>query len=176
MSKPSVVECSVPNSSEVFKHINLPSYSDCYSTNIEHGISATDAYRAIFGHTSLWIMALMSVRNRIAAMAGLKDLSRSELANAESSIHQTPYITGKRAGMFSVISVSEKELILGDNDKHLNFRISVLINNDAEPTVYLSTVVEEHNWAGRLYMFFVKPIHRIIAPYVVRKAKSEGRV
>ena len=31
-------------------------------------------------------------------------------------------------------------------------------------TVYVSTVVHIHNAMGRLYMFFVAPAHRIIAP------------
>jgi len=118
----------------------------------------------------------MSVRNKMAAMVGLKNLSGPALENVIKSIHQTPYVVGERAGMFSVIAVSEKEVILGDNDKHLNFRISVMIDGDAKAAVYVSTIVEEHNLAGRVYMLIVKPFHRVIAPYVVRKAKSDGRL
>jgi len=175
MAKPTVVKCSIPESSEIFNHTDSVSYSDCYSTYISQEVSATDAYRAIFGHTPSWIMSLMSVRNKIAAMVGLKNLSGPVLENVINSIHQTPYVVGIRAGMFSVLSVSEKEVILGDNDKHLNFRISVMISSGAKAAVYVSTIVEEHNLAGRVYMLIVKPFHRIIAPYVVRKAKSDGR-
>jgi len=175
LSKSTVIKCSIPESSKIFDHIGAVSYSDCYSTCINRRVSATDAYRAIFGHTPSWIESLMSVRNKIAAMIGLKNLSGPTLENVANSIHQTPYVVGSRAGMFSVISVSEKEVILGDDDKHLNFRISVLIDSDSKTIVYVSTIVEEHNLAGRVYMLIVKPFHRIIAPYVVRKAKSDGR-
>jgi len=118
----------------------------------------------------------MSLRNKGAALLGLQHYSKSELENIRSSIHKNPYIVGERAGMFSVISVSEDEVILGDDDKHLNFRVSVLVLPGEESTVYVSTIVDEHNLMGRIYMLIVRPVHRIIAPCLVRKAKIDGRL
>jgi len=174
--KPSVVECSIPESSEIFNFIDSPTYSDCYITAVEVNTSATDAYRAVFGNVPSWISLLMSLRNKIAAAIGLRRYARSEMSEVFTRIHQVPYIVGSRAGIFPVLYVSERELILGDNDKHLDFCISVLVSDESIPQLYLSTIVAQHNFLGWLYMLVVKPIHRIIAPYVVRKAKAEGRL
>lgn len=39
---------------------------------------------------------------------------------------------------------------------------------DAQVRITITTVVNQHNWLGRLYMLPVKPMHRIIAPSVLK--------
>lgn len=84
---------------------------------------------------------------------------------------------GVRVGPFTVQSISEQELIVGDDDRHLNFRISALKSERAgQIFLTISTVVEIHNKLGRLYMFVVKPFHRFIAPFMVPRAMNRGRL
>lgn len=67
--------------------------------------------------------------------------------------------------------MTELELIVGDDDKHLNFRISVSkTERSGRVFVTIATAVQIHNVLGRTYMLLVKPFHRFIAPYMVRRA------
>jgi hypothetical protein len=68
---------------------------------------------------------------------------------------------------------------LGEDDKHLDFRISVLrqmrtISSGPAPYLIVSTVVRCHNGLGRLYLAAVGPIHRVIFPAMLRRAASAG--
>ena len=60
---------------------------------------------------------------------------------------------------------------MAENDKHLNFRTSVLIDRK-EPLshIYLTTIVKFNNIWGRLYFIPVKPFHRIIIKTLLKKA------
>jgi hypothetical protein len=55
-----------------------------------------------------------------------------------------------------------------EDDKHLKFRTSVLIDRE-KSEVYLTTVVKYNNWGGRLYFIPVKPVHRILVKSQFKK-------
>lgn len=59
-----------------------------------------------------------------------------------------------------------------DDDKHLIVQLSVLkqTHDDTHDKLTLSTVVHIHNTLGRVYMVFVGPAHKVIAPAVLRRA------
>ncbi|MEO6016579.1 MAG: DUF2867 domain-containing protein, partial [Polaromonas sp.] len=73
---------------------------------------------------------------------------------------------------FEVVSVSPDELVLQDDDKHLLVQLSVLKqpHDDVHDRLTISTVVHIHNTLGRIYMAFVGPAHKVIAPAVARRA------
>jgi hypothetical protein len=79
------------------------------------------------------------------------------------------YQAGDRMGIFTVMHVANDEFIMGDDDKHLKVQISVCKTMvDGRLQLVVSTVVHEHNWLGWVYMLFVGPAHKIIAPATVR--------
>ncbi|HYF03821.1 MAG TPA: DUF2867 domain-containing protein, partial [Patescibacteria group bacterium] len=59
---------------------------------------------------------------------------------------------------------------LGEDDKHLNFRISFLLKeNQAKHYQFiLSTVVVINNFTGTVYFLPVKPFHSLIVPDMMR--------
>lgn len=128
--------------------------------------SATEIYRALSRHTPGWINQLMRLRNQVVQPLGLKDLGALPAVPAGDAI------PGQRMGLFEVVSVAPEELVLQDDDKHLVVQLSVLkqSHDAAHDKLTLSTVVHIHNGLGRLYMFFVGPAHRVIAPALVRRA------
>ena len=63
--------------------------------------------------------------------------------------------------VFDTLSHSAHEVLLGTDQKHLAFRVSVLVQPDR---VVLSTVVELRNRRGRAYFALVRRLH----PFVVR--------
>lgn len=82
-----------------------------------------------------------------------------------------PWEIGKKAGLFTLYAKTENELILGDDDKLLNFRVSVFMQpatkESSETIVTVSTLVKLNNWLGKVYFFFVKPLHRMFVPIIM---------
>jgi hypothetical protein len=97
------------------------------------------AMRLAFAHRPLWIRALMALRNQLGRLAGL---------------------TPAPAGGFPVVRESPNEVVLGFDDKHLDFRVVV---NIAGGFATLTTIVRWHNIWGSAYLTAIMPFHRAIA-------------
>lgn len=77
---------------------------------------------------------------------------------------------GDRAGIFTVFDRTDREILMGGDDTHLDFRASLLTRSEAGDTsVVLSTVVHFNRRLGRAYFFFVRPFHRLIIPAMLRR-------
>ena len=166
--KQQVSACDIPASSEIALSLSGAHFYDCYHTPIEpNAPSALEIYLAIVKKTPAWVNTLMALRNRVVSLVGLKNLGH--LGEIKDKPVNT-YRVGDRVGIFSLRYLSENEIILGDSDKHLNVCVSIYKQSIGEQhSVALSTVVHIHNTLGRVYMFFVTPAHKIIAPAVLAK-------
>jgi hypothetical protein len=81
------------------------------------------------------------------------------------------YAAGDKIGVWPIFWLSEDELVAGRNNKHLDFRLSVLKVPDGDRTsVVVSTICTVHNLSGKFYLFFVVPFHR----YGVRKLMANA--
>jgi Protein of unknown function (DUF2867) len=62
-------------------------------------------------------------------------------------------------------------VMLGMNDKHLDFRLLVDVVNEGggRQIITASTVVKTHNALGRAYLAFVKPFHKVIVPAMMAR-------
>jgi hypothetical protein len=65
-----------------------------------------------------------------------------------------------KLGPFPVEIETPQELIAGFNDRHLDFRISIL---SSDRRIFLATWVHPHNLGGRLYLNLIMPFHVLIA-------------
>ena len=73
--------------------------------------------------------------------------------------------------------MSDAELVGGRDDKHLDFRLSLLKQVDGDPaSVVVSTVCVVHNNFGKRYLFFVVPFHRWGVQRLIARAISAGRM
>jgi len=102
-------------------------------------------------------------------MVGLKNLGAFDQIN--KSKPERDYKPDDRVGVFTLLTNTFDEVILGDKDKHLDVTLSVhraVEANTGAVVVTVTTVVHVHNLLGRLYMLPVAPMHRIIAPSVLR--------
>lgn len=82
------------------------------------------------------------------------------------------FIVGDTIGLFEVKEINDKEIIMGTDDWHLNFRVSILTEPAMEggkSGLFVFTVVVYNNFFGRFYFFFVKPFHQIIVPAMMRR-------
>ena len=93
-----------------------------------------------------WVGTLMAVRNRLAKALGL------DTADATSP--------------FTLLARDGALLVLGADDKHLDFRAVLRVAGDE---LQFATVVHEHNATGRAYFTLVKPFHRRVVPALLRR-------
>ncbi len=112
----------------------------------------------------------MALRNKIVRLVGLKDLGG--LGELNPSKPASAYAPGDRVGIFTLISNSPNEALLGDRDKHLDVVLSVYkhpLGQGGVQSVSVTTVVHIHNLLGRIYMLPVTPLHKLIAPAVLNR-------
>lgn len=166
-----IVEMKLPETSGLYTLRNTFDYTDSFGGVVDdwNNTMTMDALvDAFLKPPPPWVLALIKLRNQIAACAGLK---RGTLPKSTgNSIRHTP---GSQAGFFKCFECTENEVILGENDKHLDFKVSILRQTDAElphrKTVVISTVVHYNNWMGKVYFFFVKPFHQLIVRSMLQR-------
>jgi hypothetical protein len=165
----SVKPCAVPTNSAIARELPGAYFYDSYQRKMQaHPHSAMQLYLNIVVKTPGWVNAMMALRNRIVGLFGLKNLGH--LGNLKKSKPASAYRVGDRVGIFSLLYLSEHEIILGESDKHLDVKVSLLTQTDkAGQSAILTTTVHVHNRLGRVYMFFVAPVHKIIAPAMLRR-------
>lgn len=125
MSK--VVETELPKNSLLTDRINKSDFIDCYS--VQSNLSTRQAAEIITNFPG-WASFLVKIRNAVVSKFGL--------------LSDGPEASDK-VGFFPVDSENDHELIAGFNDKHLDFRISVM---SKDGRVFLSTWVHPHNIGG----------------------------
>lgn len=76
-----------------------------------------------------------------------------------------------KVGIFPVEIENSRELIAGFNDRHLDFRVSVL-SQDGQ--VHLATWVHPHNIGGWLYLRTILPFHILIARNALARVHAQG--
>ena len=161
----------VPSASAVNAQLPNANFYDCYGISVpDTNHSALAYFLKAMGNSPAWTNSLMILRNKVVRLFGLKDLGAFGALNL--SKHVSEYAPGDRVGIFTLISNSPHEVLLGDSDKHLDVVLSVFIQsptNDGYVTISVTTVVHVHNFLGRIYMFLVKPLHKLIAPAVISR-------
>ena len=76
-----------------------------------------------------------------------------------------------KVGPFPVEHETDRELIAGFDDKHLDFRVSVYSQRGK---VYLATWVHRHNLGGHLYLTAILPFHIWIARDALARVAREA--
>lgn len=121
------------------------------------GLDAQKVALRFFDRSPRWIRALLWLRNLLVRPFGLR---------TRTSDQATPRLK------FPVISSQPNRVVLGFDDRHLDFR--VVIDIEAAEKERLSatatTYVRTHNLGGRLYLRVIKPFHRAIVPVMLANA------
>ena len=171
MSSPytnAVREVPLPGGSLATSAFAVTHYADAFAITLPQGVMPDiDAIvRALPSAAPWWVDGLMRVRDRAVSLIGLKTSASEAPERAPRSALQP----GDRAGIFTVFARTADEILMGGDDRHLDFRASVLTRNEGEcRAVVLSTVVHYNGRLGRVYFFFVRPVHRLIIPAMLRR-------
>jgi hypothetical protein len=138
-------------------------FADAYfmQADISH-VDVEQAARAVFTAQPRMARCLMSLRDGIVARFGLKtgaDFSDRGLGKID---------------VFPIISNTGDELVLGADDKHLDFRIWISIQPGLKGSeVTISTLVKINNLLGRAYLFVIMPFHKLLSRSLLQLVGKE---
>lgn len=170
----SITACAFPSSSMLDRRMREAAYfSDSYRAPLRHAdAGVTEIFLAIFAHHPWWMKLALISRNKAVRLFGLQAPSTSEILNIESKSH---YAVGDKIGVWPIHALTETELVAGRDNKHLDFRVSVLKESDGA-SVIVSTVCVVHNTFGKVYLFFVVPFHKLGVRWIMSNAVIEQRL
>ncbi|MGH6696950.1 DUF2867 domain-containing protein [Sphingopyxis sp.] len=132
-------------------------FADRYDMKVAgSNLNAAEATMRIFTRVPRFVELLLALRNMIVGPLGLKAGLRGETSRL-------------RIGDLPVISISDHRVVLGMDDKHLDFRVSVDVgtHDDGNQLVSVVSAVRVNNAFGRIYLKVVAPFHRRIVPWMM---------
>ncbi|MCX4157197.1 MULTISPECIES: DUF2867 domain-containing protein [Paraburkholderia] len=169
----SVLSVAVPAESGVARMYDAPDLADAYAVRLpDNAIDDPELLaRFMFAHQARWIAKLLGLRDALVARLGLKTSKQLRIANPPGS--------RDRVDFFRIYARSAREIILGENDSHLDFRLSILqqtrdTHEGSARYLILSTVVHCHNGLGRFYILAIAPFHRLVVRSTLRRAARIG--
>ena len=153
-----------PVESALYPEIAEYGYFDSFAIPVQRtDIESWELIETFFQSAPRWVNSLLVLRNRIVGNIGLKT-GHDNLRDLGP-----PYQVGRSIGLFRVFAITDSEAIIGQDDSHLNFRISLLLtHSDAGDRLVVSTLVKTKNALGVAYFSVVKHFHRLIVPIMVR--------
>ncbi len=179
-----VTPVPVPAASRVHSFYPVTNLADAFAVALP--LNATRdperLARFLFSQQPTWVGQLMKVRDALVAGFGLKTAKQLAADTEDGTPHQHGAARPQRVGIFRIYERHDQEIILGEDDSHLNFRVSVRYHPAGEsgadrsspPQVVVSTVVQCHNLLGRCYIALIAPFHRQVVRAHLQRAARAG--
>ncbi|WP_431048492.1 DUF2867 domain-containing protein [Roseateles sp. L2-2] len=131
--------------------------------------------RATLADPPWWFRALLAIRDAAVKPLGLK--------TSAAMRHHLDEIGVEHVDIFRVLSSTRDEAIFGEQDQHLDFKLSILIRRVDGPSAgstrreaIATTVVNCHNRLGRFYLALILPGHvLVVRSHLKAAAKRFGR-
>lgn len=104
-----------------------------------------------------WFRALLAMRDAAVKPFGLKTTAAMREHLAQIGV--------EHVDIFRVLSSSREEAIFGEQDRHLDFKLSILIRRVEGSTrreAVATTVVHCHNLLGKSYLAAILPGHIVV--------------
>ena len=161
-----VTPVALPAGSRATTFYRAPNLADAFAVRLPDGATHDPEALARFmlNNQAPWIARMIWLRDRIVSVFGIK--TSSEL--------QTDHNV-RRISFFRIYEQDATEILLGEDDSHLDFRLSVRCEPIAGAThVIATTVVECHNALGRLYLLVIAPFHRMVVRSTLQRAARTG--
>lgn len=171
-----VVSCPLPDNTALDRVlIDNAFFADACCVPLSRSdASITDIFFAIFGHHPAWLKAFLWVRHRVGAWLGLDAASSSQIWRPTK---EENYRVGQAIGAWPIYFLCESEVVAGRDNKHLDFRVSVLKHGDGQATyATVSTVCRVRNRFGRAYLRVIAPFHQWGVRRLLSRAAEAGRL
>jgi hypothetical protein len=132
-----------PENSRISVDFWTVDYCDSYRIKKTTGENVEEIANQLF-KAPKWVDGLMKIRDCSVRPLGLKTAKEIESDK-----------------IFPVIAQTENEIIMGINDRHLNFRVSIWIDRE-KSYIHVTTLVQYNNRLGKVYFLLIKPFHNLI--------------
>lgn len=162
-----IYKATLPGDS-LLKGIGYDDFLDYWGIKLNRtDVDIHDLVNCFFTAAPGFVTGLMKLRDSIVGKMGLKtvgDYSKRKKVSFEP---------GKDMGLFKMFQMNDHEAIIGADDKHLNFRVSLYVKPGIQNTeVLISTVVLFNNRWGKVYMTLVSPFHKIVVKGMIKQIQK----
>jgi len=171
-----VTECDVPSSSMLDRAlVGRADFHDSYKVRLSRSeLGIVDIFFGIFAHLPVFPKLLLIVRNRLASLAGLEAPTTSKILNIEI---RDKYAVGDKIGVWPIFFLGENELVAGRDNKHMDFRLSVLKVPDGDAiSVVVTTICIVRNRFGKYYLRAIVPFHKRSVQRLMSNAVAANRL
>ena len=155
---------SLPSGSRLNAYRQKGDFVDCFlATDIDPDLSMAELAHKMVYTMPAWARALSAMRDWFVRPVGLK--TADDIRAAGAAARKTPDTAlepGDLLNFFRVREVYDNEIIVGEKDRHLDFRVSIYKPTLDSPRAYVSTWVRRHNAFGYLYLAVILPFHKAI--------------
>jgi hypothetical protein len=171
----SVVACDVPRHSALGRDlIERADFRDAYRAPLSRsGVGVVEVFFGIFAHRPGWMNRMLIARNTVAALAGLEVPTTAEILNMEK---RDRYFVGEKIGPWPIFFLDADELVVGRDNKHMDFRLSIMTVRDDRPRVVVSTLCMIHNKFGQYYLASITPFHKFGVRTLMARALAARRL
>lgn len=123
--------------------------------------------RTVMAHPPGYMKPLMRFRDAVMIRFGIKT---STQIRSEAMLGPLGAM-----GTFTVVEILPNEVVMGEKDRHLDFKTSFLIRPGAEgrDLIWVSAV-HCNNAMGRLYLAAITPFHRLLVPSFLARTSRAG--
>jgi len=167
-----VIKVDIPRNSQIFHGFGEAHYNDAYQVDLSIPPTPSPQIALLFFKSfPPSFILLLKLRENLAKLVGLKNAKGQDL---KAELQVFTGARGESIGLFHVIENHKNELIMGERDRHLDFRIGFHIQE--RPGGYklsLITLVRFNHWSGRAYFFPVGRIHRWFMPRILRQMATK---
>lgn len=160
-----VIAVPLPRASRATTFYPAPDLADAYAVTLPDSATRDPEAlaRFIFSQQAPWVARLLWLRDRIMSVFGVK--TTDQLQAGTGAV--------RRVSFFRIYAQDADEILLGEDDSHLNFRLTVRCEPRSQQLI-VTTVVQCHNALGRLYIWVIAPFHRLIVRSALQRAARAG--
>lgn len=139
-------------------------------------VDALTLARSVLAHPPRWMRALLAVRDALVKLFGLKTTAAMREHLARSGV--------AHVDIFRLLSATPQEAVFGEMDRHLDFKLSILVrpaegsgasSSSPRREVVATTVVHCHNRLGRAYLALILPGHVLVVRSLLAEAGRRYR-
>lgn len=168
-----IVPASLPADTLIARALPVVDYLDAFRGELHaDGATLDEAFKSFFRTAPGWLAAMLDFRNRVTRRFGLKAPRGASAAERAAILRDLKVAPGESVGLFRIFDRAEREVLAGEDDRHLDFRVGMILEpvpaGGGPRGLTVATAVRMHNRFGRFYFAVVRPFHRLIVPVMLR--------
>jgi len=166
----------LPPESRLHDYAHPQDFMDCYSVKVDGQWACETATMLELADLLFSVQVpgadqLMRLRDTLVKPLGLKTSADLEADGGADQKHEKQ--VGDRMGLFRIYSIDEHEIVLGEDDTHQDFRVTLLRSPAMPAKLFVATCCQRHNWFGHLYLATILPFHKLIVKGMLNGAAQK---